>query len=125
MSKNTLLLSKKQITSSELEQILEARSREEADFLLVDIREPYEYESGHISGVDMLLPTSQFREWAALLKEQYADIPLIITCRTANRTGQVQGILEQMGMDNVIDHTGGIVSYTGAIEQGMGGLRDD
>ncbi len=123
MSKNMPPLSKKRIESKELELLLASRSRGEAEFVLIDIREPYEYEAGHIAGVDMLLPSSRFREWAPLLKEQYADIPLIITCRTANRTGQVQAILEEMGMDNIIDHTGGIVSYTGTIEQGMGDIK--
>ncbi len=123
MSKNLSQLSKKQIDSEELVELLEMRSRAEADFLLIDIREPYEYEAGHIVGVDMLLPTTKFQEWAPILAKNYTGQKLILTCRTANRTSQVQAILEQMGMKNIINHIGGIVEYQGAIEQGMDGAR--
>jgi len=113
----------KQISSVELEQALKDRSRQELRFWLIDIREPYEYEASHIAGVDMLLPTSRFREWSHVLYESYRDRPIILTCRTANRTAQVQGLLMQMGMGSIINHAGGIVSYTGKLEHGMRGAR--
>ncbi len=123
MSSYAPLLSQKQITSAELELLLAARRRGEVDFLLVDVREPYEYEAGHIEGVDLLLPTTRFQSWAPIVQADYRDRTLILTCRTSNRTAQVQGILLEAGMQNVVDHTGGIVEYTGEIVTGMEGAR--
>jgi len=114
----------KQIDSPELERLLEARKNGEVDFVLIDIREPYEYEAGHIVGVDYLLPTTQLQAWAGTLVERFGERPLILTCRTSNRTGQVQQILlQQFGMENVIDHVGGIVTYRGATVSGMEGAH--
>jgi len=119
------LLNRQRIDSQELETLLNDRRNGQAEFLLVDIREPYEYEAGHIVGVDLLLPTTQLQRWAPVLAERYRDIPLILTCRTSNRTAQVQHILvNQLGMDHVIDHTGGIVTWKGAVAEGMEGARD-
>ncbi|WP_456434082.1 rhodanese-like domain-containing protein [Nitratifractor sp.] len=115
------LLSKDSVDSAELEVLLKAREAGECDFLLVDVREPFEYEAGHIPGVDLLRPTSTFQHWARELAEGMKDRTLVITCRTANRSYQVQQILRRMGHPRVIDHAGGIVSWRGPIEKGRYG----
>ncbi len=125
MCMNRPLLSQQQVDSQELATLLEDRQSGAASFVLVDIREPYEYEASHIAGVDLLLPTTQLQRWAPVLASKYRDVPLILTCRTANRTGQVQQILRhQLGMENVINHAGGIVTWQGALAQGMDGVKD-
>jgi rhodanese-related sulfurtransferase len=106
------------VDSSQLEALLKARERGEIDFLLVDVREPWEYEMGHIPGVDLLRPTTAFRVWSRELVETMKDRPVILTCRTANRTGMLQPILRRMGHPRVINHTGGIVTWTGPLEKG-------
>ncbi len=123
MSKFEALLSQKRIDSQALQTLLEGRAKGEVGFVLIDVREPYEYEAGHIAGVDMLLPTTRFNSWAPVLVEKYMDQTMILTCRTSNRTAQVQNILMHMGMTKVVDHAGGIVEYRGAVEQGMKGAR--
>ncbi len=124
MSTNATFLTQEAIDSETLETLLEARKNGEVDFVLIDIREPYEYEAGHIAGVDHLLPTTQFRSWAEILPQKFPDRPVILTCRTANRTGQVQQILRgQLGMNNVINHAGGIVTYHGEVVSGMEGAH--
>ncbi len=124
MSTKQTILRQDQIDSPTLKMLLEARKNGEVDFVLIDIREPYEYEERHIMGVDYLLPTTQLQSWAGLLTDRFGDRPIVLTCRTSNRTGQVQQILqEQLGMDNIVDHVGGIVTYHGATESGMEGAR--
>ena len=110
------LLNKRYVSSKELEYLLEERAKGNLDFLLVDVREEFEYAAGHIKGVDMLKPTSQFQSWAPEFLEKYRDKTVIFTCRTDNRSGQVQQIFMQNGMQNAINHLGGIVSYQGEIE---------
>ena len=110
-------LDKSNIHSEELEALLKEREAGNVDFLLVDVREDMEYKMGHIKGVDQLLPTSTFGQWAQKFAEENQDKTVIFTCRTGNRSGQVQHIFKQNGLDNVINHAGGIVSYRGEIEK--------
>jgi len=106
------------VDSAQLEALLKAREAGETDFLLVDVREPWEYEMGHIPGVDLLRPTTQFRRWGKHLAAEAADRPIILTCRTANRTGMLQPLLRRMGHPRVINHLGGIVAWHGPVEEG-------
>jgi rhodanese-related sulfurtransferase len=111
------LLKKSFVTSNELEKLLKDRELGHRDFLLVDVREQMEYNMGHIKGVDMLMPTSRFQSWAREFLDKYKEKTVILTCRTASRSGSVQRIFQQNGMKNVINHSGGIVSYRGEIER--------
>ena len=112
------LLGKSSISSEELEQLLKDREEGNAEFLLVDVREEMEYQMGYIKGVDLLRPTSTFQNWAQQLLDETKDQTVIFTCRTDNRSGQVQMIFRQNGHPRVINHAGGIVSYRGDIERG-------
>lgn len=112
------LLTKSSVSSHELETLLKERAEGKVDFLLVDVREMMEYDSGHIEGVDILKPTSTFQSWGQEFLDSNKDKTVIFTCRTGNRSGQVQNVFKQNGMENVINHAGGIVSYHGNTQQG-------
>jgi len=112
------LLKKSYVQSEELETLLKEREAGTVDFILVDVREQYEYDSGHIKGVDLLKPTSMFQSWAEEFLNENSDKTVIFTCRTDNRSGQVQQVFLQNGMKNVINHAGGIVMYRGEVVQG-------
>ena len=111
------LLEKTNIFSEELETLLQAREAGEVDFVLVDVREDMEYRMGHIKGVDALLPISSFGQWAEKFAQDNRDKTVIFTCRTGNRSGQVQYVFKQNGFNRVINHAGGIVTYSGEIEK--------
>jgi rhodanese-related sulfurtransferase len=111
------LLEKDDINSEELQALLQSRDEGKTDFLLVDVREDMEYRMGHIKGVDMLKPTSSFAQWAQELFNETKDKAVVFTCRTGNRSGQVQNIFRQHGHDNVLNHFGGIVTYRGEIKK--------
>ena len=111
------VLEKSNIYSEELVELLKARAEGKVDFLLIDVREDMEYRMGHIKGVDALLPISSFEEWAEKLATENLDRTIVFTCRTGNRSGQVQRIFKQHGIDRVINHAGGIVTYRGEIEK--------
>lgn len=105
------------IDSEELYILLQQREAGKADFLLVDVREDMEYDMGHIRGVDMLKPTTVFQQWAQKLMNETKDKTVIFTCRTGNRSGQVQNAFKQHGHKGVLNHFGGIVTYPGTIEK--------
>jgi rhodanese-related sulfurtransferase len=113
-----MLSNKTHVNSIELEELLKQRENGEVDFLLVDVREEFEYQDAHIKGVDMLHPTSEFQSWAPGFLEENKNKTVIFTCRTDNRSGQVQHVFMQNGMSNVINHIGGIVSYRGELVRG-------
>ena len=112
-----ILLKQHNVNSEELEILLDERKESKIKFLLIDVREDMEFNAGHIKGVDMLKPTTLFQQWAHQLLTQYKDETLIFTCRTGNRSAQVQNVFMQQGHKSVINHYGGIVTYRGSIER--------
>ncbi len=114
MEKLRELLAKKNLQSRELLELLKARKEGKINFTLIDIREQFEYDEAYIDGCDELLPTSKFQEWASKLLERKNE-NIIIYCRTGNRTGQVQSILTQHGL-NVPHLVYGIVDYQGDLK---------
>ena len=111
------LLEKTDVNSAELQSLIEAREKGEVDFYLVDVREQYEYDAGHIKGVDALKPTSSFQTWAQELFNDMQDKTVIFTCRTGSRSGQVQNVFRSNGHEKAINHYGGIVTYSGETER--------
>lgn len=107
------LLKQIDINSEELEILLEAREEGKANFILVDVREDMEFNAGHIKGVDMFKPTSDFQAWALEFLKTTKDKSVVFTCRTGSRSRQIQNVFRQNGHTGVINHFGGIVTYRG------------
>lgn len=84
-----------------------AAVKDRGDVLVLDVREQWEYDEGHIPGVT-LLPMG---EVPGRLNEIPTDKSVIVTCRTGNRSGQVVDFLRQNGYDNVHNMSGGIVAW--------------
>lgn len=77
---------------------------------VIDVREQWEYDEGHIPGVT-LVPMGEI---AARLSEIPQDKEVILTCRSGNRSGQVADFLRQQGYDNVHNMEGGILAWEAA-----------
>lgn len=84
-----------------------AALRDSDEVLLIDVREPWEYDEVHIPGIT-LIPMNQIPD---RLDEIPRDREVIVTCRTGNRSGQVTDYLRQAGFDNVHNMAGGIVAW--------------
>lgn len=78
--------------------------------LVLDVREPWEYDEGHIPGVT-LIPMG---EVAQRLDEIPTDRPVVVTCRSGNRSGQVAALLRARGYDNIHNMAGGILAWEAA-----------
>ncbi len=67
--------------------------------LLIDVREPAEWKGG-VAAPAYLLPLSDLRgdrtKWAHVL-EDAGDKPLLLYCRSGNRSGQAAAILAEEG----------------------------
>ncbi len=101
-----------EISSEVLQTLLEARKAGDIEFILMDIREVYEYNDASIVGTDLLVPTSVIGNHINKF-EELKDEKVVLYCRTGNRTGQVMYALNNMGYKNISHLSHGILSYFG------------
>jgi sulfur-carrier protein adenylyltransferase/sulfurtransferase len=83
----------------------ELLSREDGP-VLVDIREPSEWETGWIEGA-LRVPMSELSDQL----EEYRDQPLVIYCAHGNRSLRVADALAEAGYDDAVSLAGGIVAW--------------
>lgn len=77
---------------------------------VIDVREPWEYDEGHIADA-VLIPLG---ELAGRLDEIPRDEPVILVCRSSNRSGQAQRLLQRSGFENTHNMLGGMLAWTAA-----------
>lgn len=87
-----------------------AEIKDQDGVLVLDVREQWEYDEGHIPGVT-LIPMSEIE---GRLSEIPTDQTVIVTCRSGNRSGQVTDFLRSRGYDNVHNMSGGILAWESA-----------
>ncbi len=87
-----------------------ASVKDRADVVVLDVREQFEYDEGHIPGV-VLIPMGEVPN---RLAEIPSDKEVIVTCRSGNRSGQITDFLRQQGYDNVHNMEGGILAWEAA-----------
>ena len=115
MYKTEELLEKNEINGQELEYLLSERKNGRADFLLIDVREEYEYNQKRIVGIDYLIPLSDFFNKVRQI-EDYKSKHIIAKCKLGGRSAQAQMQLKLMGFKSVINLAGGISHYRGDTE---------
>jgi rhodanese-related sulfurtransferase len=108
------ILKKNEINGKELEYLLEERKKNKASFLIIDVREEYEYNEKRIKGVDYLVPMSDFFNKIKNL-ETHKSKHIIAKCKLGGRSAQAQAHLKLLGFKNVINLSGGITNYNGEI----------
>ncbi|UJF35669.1 rhodanese-like domain-containing protein [Paenibacillus hexagrammi] len=95
------------------EEVLERMKRKE-DIVILDVREPEEWESGHIPGAKHI-PLGQI---AKALNELDPKQETIVVCRSGNRSGQACDFLSSMGF-HVINMPGGMSKWSGDVVYGV------
>jgi rhodanese-related sulfurtransferase len=84
-----------------------ASIKDQDDVYVIDVREQWEYDEGHIPGVTLI----PMNEVPNRLEEIPTDKDVIVTCRSGNRSGQIADYLRQIGYDNVHNMSGGIIAW--------------
>ena len=106
--------SAQQFTSISMDEAAKLMETEK-DFILVDVRRPDEYKSGHIPGAVLLTNETITEESASrILKDKNQKI--LVYCRSGQRSRVAAGKLSSMGYTNVVN-IGGIMSWKGKIEK--------
>ncbi len=86
----------------------EAVSMIEEGAMLVDVREPIEWESVRIDGA-ALKPMSTIQDWWQDLPR---DVDLIMQCRTGSRSATVtDALIRQGGFERVFNLAGGLIAW--------------
>ncbi|MGC9347092.1 MAG: rhodanese-like domain-containing protein [Anaerolineae bacterium] len=83
---------------------------EQGTITVVDVREDWEYAAGHIAEAQ-LIPLGTLKD---RLEEIPADRPVVLVCRSGNRSGQAFRFLRQQGFENVHNMTGGMLAWEAA-----------
>ena len=94
----------RQLTVPEFEDALRINRR---NALLLDVREPAEYRSGHLPGAE-LMPLRTVIEDAERLPR---DRPILLVCRSGRRSTRAMHWLIGLGFDEVVNLKGGILSW--------------
>ncbi|CAM3828245.1 rhodanese-like domain-containing protein [Alkalicoccus chagannorensis] len=95
-----------QINTEELKNILQQPGENQ---VIIDVREPEEYEARHIPGVPLvpMMTLPQLTEGLDKEKEY------IFVCRRGNRSHKVSQFLKGQGYSNVINYEGGMTDWDG------------
>ena len=82
------------------------------EMVLLDVREVFEFEEGHLTGA-MNLPWT-----SGVLEAQFStlptDKPIVVTCRSGNRSNSAANFLTDKGFTPVYDMLGGFLAWESA-----------
>lgn len=93
----------------------------EGTYTLLDVRQPSEYETGHLPGARLMpLPTLQNS-----LGNLDASQPVLVYCRSGRRSMAAAQLLSGSGIDEVYNIKGGIQGWTGRTAVAVYGLDLD
>ncbi len=90
-----------------VQQLAEKRQRNE-QVIIVDVREPYEYKEGHISG-SKLIPLGQLTQHLNELGDK--DQEIIMVCRSGSRSSSASRQLAGLGYKKILNLQGGMMSW--------------
>ena len=77
-------------------------------FLLVDVREPGEFSTGHIEGAKLVPLGSLEAEYAQFPK----DVTIVVYCRSGHRSAQAVAFLKAHGYGRAVSLDGGFLAWS-------------
>lgn len=92
----------RQVTVDKVRELVENGST------IIDVRERYEYERGHIKGA-VNIPLSELRD---RMNEIPRDRPVYLHCRTGQRSYNATLALQNIGFDNIYNITGSFLGLS-------------
>ncbi|MFN8415045.1 MAG: rhodanese-like domain-containing protein [Cytophagaceae bacterium] len=101
----------KEITVSELKELMDAK----AEFQLIDVREPAEFEEANLDGI--LIPLQTIPQNVEKIAK---DKQVVVHCRSGKRSANAIAFLESnYGFDNLYNLVGGILAWRDEIDPDM------
>lgn len=79
------------------------------DALVLDVREDSEYKAGHLLKAK-LIPLGKLKERLGEL-EKYRNQPIVVVCRSGNRSGSACAMLGKEGFTQAYNLVGGVMDW--------------
>ena len=95
-----------------VQQLKEKKDNNE-DFILIDVREEFEYEVSNLDG--KLIPLGELQTRLSELEDS-KDAQIIMMCRSGARSGRATQFMESEGFSNVANLKGGIMAWAREID---------
>jgi molybdopterin/thiamine biosynthesis adenylyltransferase/rhodanese-related sulfurtransferase len=102
------------ISVIQLEQMLKERDNGDRDFVLVDVREPNEYEINKIPG-SVLIPKGEFLNGNAL-SQLPADKQVVLHCKSGVRSAEALAVVKGAGFADAVHVGGGVVAWVNQVD---------
>jgi sulfur-carrier protein adenylyltransferase/sulfurtransferase len=102
------------ISVTQLEQWLKERDNGDRDFVLVDVREPNEYEINQIPG-SVLIPKGDFLNGSAL-EQLPGDKQVVLHCKTGVRSAEALAVVKGAGYADAVHVGGGVVAWVNQVD---------
>ncbi len=99
---------KKAVTTLTQEEFIQGYRKAQ----LIDLREPKEFEAGHILGARNI-PTTQFRQRHTEIRP---DLPVYLYCQNTGRSARAALQLKKKGYNQIYQLQGGFKTWTGKIK---------
>ena len=105
------------ISVTALEGMLKEREAGGRDFVLIDVREPNEYEINQIPG-SVLIPKGEFLNGNALGQLPAVDsgTQVVLHCKSGVRSAECLAVLKRAGYDDAVHVGGGVVAWVDQID---------
>jgi len=100
-----------QISVKELKARLDSKEARNDNFLLLDVREPYEFQIAQIGG--KLIPQNEVQN---RLGELNPEQEVIVHCKSGGRSQRIAELLKQNGFQRVSNVAGGILAWSDEID---------
>jgi adenylyltransferase/sulfurtransferase len=102
------------ISVTQLEHLLKEREEGSRDFVLVDVREPVEYDINRVPGA-VLIPKGDFLNGSALEKLP-SDKQVVMYCKTGVRSAETLAIVKGAGYADAVHVGGGVAAWVNQID---------
>ncbi|WP_209020430.1 adenylyltransferase/sulfurtransferase MoeZ [Nocardioides sp. 1609] len=105
------------ISVVQLEHMLKERAEGTRDFVLVDVREPNEFEINRIPG-SVLIPKGDFLNGSALEQLPGVDsgTQVVMHCKSGVRSAETLAIVQGAGYDDAVHVGGGVVAWVNQVD---------
>ena len=106
------------ISVKQLSEWIKLKDNGEKDFVLIDVREPNEYEINRIPG-SVLIPKGEFLNGHAL--EQLSELTqgskqLVLHCKSGVRSAEALAVAQGAGYADAVHVGGGVVAWVNQID---------
>ena len=101
-----------EVIRSRIEELNAAEARDEieaGDAVLIDTREPHEWEEAHLEGATLVPPAQVMERIGELVPDRSQRV--LLYCATGNRSARAADTLQSAGYENVANVAGGIQTW--------------